>query len=127
MTIFFLLLSLALFQVKHYFADYHWQTTWMIQNKARYGHPGGLVHAFVHAVLSVPALMVAAGGWAGLIGLLLVAEFAIHYHVDWFKMQLGARGAADAGDQAFWRLVGLDQMAHQFTYLGMVLTVFWAS
>jgi len=119
------LFSLVLFQLKHYLADFHWQTTWMLENKARYGHPGGIAHALVHAVFSVPALGVAAGGWFGLLVPLLIAEFAIHYQLDWIKAKISERRRSTTADQAFWRLLGQDQLAHQVTYLGMIAAVLW--
>ena len=127
MTVTVVLISLTLFQVKHYLADYHWQTAWMIESKSRYGHPGGLAHALLHSTLSIPALVIAYGGWSTLVGLLLIAEFLIHYHIDWFKVYLGVRREISSEDRDFWRLVGLDQMAHQFTYICMLMVVFWAS
>lgn len=127
MTVFAVLLSLVLFQIKHYLADYHWQSTWMLENKARYGHPGGIVHSLMHAGFSLPALIVAAGGWFHLLGLLLIAEFVIHYHIDWAKVKLGNHSDLTITDQAFWRLAGQDQLAHQLTYLAMIAAVFWLS
>ena len=43
---------IALF-VKHYFADFQWQTSYMYLNKGKWGHPGGLLHSGIHAGLTI--------------------------------------------------------------------------
>ena len=120
-----LLISLVLLQIKHFLADYYWQTDWMLEQEAQYGQLGGIAHASLHALLSVPALVIAAGGWDNLLAGILFAEFLLHYHIDWVKLKLRNRGDAGNTGRAFWRLVGLDQLAHQLTYIGMIAAVFW--
>ena len=39
----------ALLLVKHFVCDFVVQTPYQIMNKGRYGHPGGLLHAGIHA------------------------------------------------------------------------------
>lgn len=118
------LAALLLFEVKHYLADFQWQTLWMVRTKGRYGHVGGLVHAGLHGVLSVPVLLLMAA-WmptimpTGLLVGLVIAEGVIHYHIDWLKARVAARRGIDEGDRAYWHLLGLDQAAHRLTYLGM--------
>lgn len=72
---------LILFQIKHFIADYLWQTAWMVANKGRYGHPAGLAHAGLHGTLTAPILI-----WAGVpVGaalMLALAEAGVHYHID---------------------------------------------
>jgi len=97
MTPALLLAALALFQVKHYLADFHWQTLWMVETKGRYGHPGGLVHAGLHGLLSLPVLMVAAPFFApGLFAALVIGEVVLHYHIDWSKARIVARRGVTA-------------------------------
>ncbi|MDT8325843.1 MAG: DUF3307 domain-containing protein [Roseovarius sp.] len=109
---------LVLFQIKHFIGDYLWQTDWMLANKVRYGHPGGLVHAGVHGALSAPILF-----WAGVpIGVALMlslTEATVHYHIDWAKACAVRRYDLDASQTAFWRYLGLDQGAHQLTYIAL--------
>ena len=45
---------------------------------------------------------------------LSLLDFIAHYHIDWCKMNYGNR---DITTPAFWNHLGLDQMAHQVTYL----------
>ena len=120
MSVALALIALALFQIKHYLADFQWQSGWMIAGKARYGHPGGVAHAGLHALLSLPILVFVTGGWSGTVAGVLIAEGLVHYHIDWLKLRLGAARDIGPDDREFWHLVGLDQMAHQMTYLGVL-------
>ena len=49
-------------------------------------------------------------------GQLAVGDFVLHYHIDYCKMHYGNR---DIKTPAFWAQLGLDQMAHQLTYIGI--------
>ncbi|PRY26122.1 uncharacterized protein DUF3307 [Aliiruegeria haliotis] len=111
---------LFLLPIKHYLADYHWQTLWMIEGKRRYGAPGGLAHAGVHGALTVPVLLLAGigVGWA----LALAAtEAVLHYHIDWLKKRGDLAGTPGPESKAYWRAFGLDQTAHYLTYAAMTL------
>jgi hypothetical protein len=121
------LATLALFQVKHYLADFQWQTLWMAETKGRYGHPGGLVHAGLHGLLSLPVLWLAAPVRPGLVAALAIAEVVVHYHIDWAKARIVARRGIDDRDSAYWHFLGLDQAAHQVTYLAMLCGVVLAA
>lgn len=120
MTVTSLLLAFALFQLKHYLADFHWQTSWMVSTKGIYGHPGGLAHAGLHGLLTLPVLFVAAPAMTALFALLILAEIAVHYHIDWIKAHHMAQPEISEDDPAFWRLLGLDQAAHHLTYIAML-------
>ena len=50
---------LAAFQVKHFLGDYVFQTAYILNHRRIWGHPGGLLHVLVHAVLTLPILLVA--------------------------------------------------------------------
>ena len=112
--------ALVLFQLKHYIADFHWQSGWMLKTKGRYGHPGGLAHAGLHGALSLPVLLLTAPWDPALFAVLLLAEMALHYHIDWIKVLAVDRRGIDEDNPAYWHLLGLDQMAHQLTYLAML-------
>lgn len=117
------LVMMALFQAKHLLADYYWQTMWMIANKGRYGHPGGIVHAALHAMLTAPILLLADIG-ALLFFWIVVIEFAVHYNIDWLKAHVIRRSGLGINDASFWNLLGLDQAAHQLTYVAILAVVF---
>lgn len=104
--------------VKHFVCDFPLQAfPWMYKNKGTYGHPGGLAHAGVHLVGSALVLWAMAPGFISL----ALADFFIHYHIDWAKMSLGKRwGLRPDNSEWFWILLGLDQLLHSLTYIGMV-------
>lgn len=111
-----LLILMLLFQVKHLLADYVFQTRWMVANKGRYGHPGGVVHAGLHALLTAPVLLFA-DVRAGLLVAICLGEWLLHYHIDWTKDRLTRARGLTTQDKGYWTLAGLDQSAHQLTYL----------
>ena len=113
------LVMLLLLQLKHLFEDFFWKTKWMVMNKGRYGHPGGLVHAGMHAGASAVVLAIMPVGW-GLLIALCVAEFLVHYHIDWAKEFAVRRAGASAADKRFWDISGTDQALQLATYVAMV-------
>lgn len=114
-----LLLGVALFEVKHFVADYLLQSKYVVFNKGRYGHPGGLLHVAIHMAASVPVLLALAIPLPGLIATIL-CEGIVHYHLDWAKDRLQARLRLTTTDRAYWALFGTDQLLHQFTYIAML-------
>lgn len=120
--------ALLIFQLKHFLCDFALQTQSIIAKKAIYGHPGGFVHAGLHCLGSLPALLILTSH-VGAIAALLVGEFVIHYHSDWGKAQFDRRYALSESGTPYWILFGLDQLIHQLTYLLMIFLVFdqgWA-
>lgn len=114
-----LLVALALFQLKHFVADFQLQTPWMLRNKGRYGHPGGLAHVGIHLIATLPILLwLGVTPWA-LLGLLAV-EAVVHYHLDFAKERLTRRFGVGPDRAGFWTLTGLDQAGHQLTYIAML-------
>jgi len=119
MTLNDLLLAVALFQAKHFVADFLLQPSYVWRNKGTYGHPGGLIHAAVHGILSLPALWVL--GFGPLLLLAVAAgEAVVHYHVDWGKERLNRSLGLKSDRAAYWYLFGLDQAMHQFTYVAIL-------
>ncbi len=114
--------SLAAFQIKHFLADFVFQTPYQFQNKGRYGHPGGVIHAGIHALGSVPALLILAATPVA-IGLALLGEFIVHYHTDWAKEKLNHRYDLRGTEAPYWMVFGADQFLHQITYLVIVALV----
>ncbi len=113
------LLALALFQIKHFLCDFVFQTQNQVRAKAIYGHLGGLGHAGLHAVLSVPALLVLTRSLPAIAAVMFV-EFVVHYHVDWAKARLDSSQGWTIEDARYWIAFGTDQFIHQMTYLAFV-------
>lgn len=118
--------ALAFLAAKHFVADYLLQTPYQYRNKGRYGHPGGLLHAVIHGIASLPVLLIVPAAGVAL-GLAVVAgEMAIHYHMDWLKERLVADRGLGHKDAAYWQILGFDQLVHQLTYVAMVaLLIGW--
>lgn len=109
---------LLLLQIKHLVADFVLQGPYILDNRWRYGHPGGLLHAGLHVAGSALAFA-AVGGPAAAIAAILVTEGVVHYHIDWAKDNYTRARALTPRDGSFWRAIGIDQCLHQVTYLGM--------
>lgn len=104
--------------VKHFVCDFPLQAfPYQYRNKGTYGHPGGLLHSGIHlaGALAVLGLLAPAFWWLALV------DAVAHYHIDWAKMNLGKRwGLRPDNSEWFWILLGVDQLLHSLTYIGMV-------
>jgi Protein of unknown function (DUF3307) len=109
----------VLFQVKHLACDFVLQTRYQYANKGIYGHPGGLLHASIHALGSIGPVLMLTGEWR-LAASLIAAEWGVHYHADWLKEQIVKRRALSYDDALFWVVFGADQFVHQMTYVVMI-------
>ena len=114
-----LLWSLALLEVKHFVCDFVLQTAYLYRNKGIYGHPAGFVHARLHAVGSLPAILIVTQS-AELAAAILIVEFLIHYHVDWLKLYIDKRYRLGINQSLYWMIFGLDQLIHQITYVAIL-------
>lgn len=114
-----MLLLMAGLEVKHFVADYLLQTGWMIAGKGQLLAPGGYAHAGLHALLSALVLLILGTPLIASLGL-AVAEFIVHYALDYAKAAYGHGVDPDQDAQRFWALHGLDQLFHQATYVAMI-------
>lgn len=116
--------GLAALQVKHFLFDFVLQRPYeFFKNKGTYGHPGGIVHAGLHAIGTIPAILIMPPSLA--VGIaIVVGEFIIHYHIDWSKEQIERRWKTSSANH--FMILGLDQLAHQMTYV-LILGVLMAS
>lgn len=115
LTVLLLLLGL---QAKHFLGDFVLQTPYMLENRRRYLHPGGLLHVAIHVALSALVLAMA-GTPPGLLAALLGIEALLHYHMDWAKDNFGHARQLTPDQQIYWVAMGVDQALHHLTYLGM--------
>jgi len=112
---------LALLFIKHWLFDFLWQTPEEIKSKAIYGDTMGLVHAGKHGLGTILVILAIFGihyFWFALV--MGVFDAVLHYHIDWAKMRWGN---SDPQTPQFWHHLGLDQMAHNFVYLFITVTV----
>lgn len=113
-------LVLALF-TKHLIVDFPLQTRFQWSNKGIYGHPGGILHAFLHGIGTYLCFV-----WYAPMAAIyfLLADMFVHYHIDWAKMNLNKRlGWGPNTHEQFWWLLGVDQYLHALTYIGLVALV----
>jgi hypothetical protein len=111
--------ALVLLEVKHFICDFVVQTGYQVRSKAIYGHPGGLLHAGLHGIASLPAILLLTNAPL-LIAAIVVAEFVVHYHVDWLKAAITRLRALSHEELLYWILFGADQFLHQATYIVML-------
>lgn len=115
-----ILLLLLLLQVKHCYADFVLQTYMQTIKKGVWLDPIGMSHTTEHMICSAVSLLLFSffvPTNAFLVVFLILAEGAIHYLVDYTKVKYGSK---DQTKPIFWTQFGLDQLAHQATYLWMV-------
>jgi hypothetical protein len=95
----------------------------MWQNKATFGHWGGIAHSGIHAVTTFIILLFFAT--PTLAASLMVFEFVVHYFTDYAKMNINRiKGWGATTHNEFWQLTGFDQLVHQFTYVVIVYLVY---
>jgi uncharacterized protein DUF3307 len=112
------LILIALFLVKHMFADYFMQTPKMLSGRGQYWHMGRAQHAAVHAIGSV-IVFVLVGTPTLVILAICLAEWVVHFHIDWAKAKHSESKCLSPMEAAFWRAFGMDQTLHGLTYVAM--------
>ena len=105
---------------KHAVADFYLQTSYQYLNKGKYGHPGGIIHAGIHTALTPLVYLVLVPGSVLVAGAIALAEFLLHYHIDWLKEQVTRKNGWTPQDRGFWYALGTDQLVHGLTYLAIV-------
>lgn len=118
---------LLLLQIKHWYIDFVNQTMDEVHSKGIYGDRLGLWHSAKHGIGTALCIALLAGfdidnlSFCLLIGFL---DFAIHYHVDWAKINLNKKYNYTVETPQFWIWLGADQMVHQLTYLLILYLTF---
>jgi hypothetical protein len=110
-------------QVKHFVADFVFQTDRMVQEKGVYGARHGIYHSLVQSAGTFLAF-----AWIHpALGIITAfVDFLAHYHIDWAKININKKYNYTPADRKFWFWLGLDQLAHQITYIFLVGWVFFA-
>ena len=114
-----LLTLLCLIQVKHMFADYFLQTKIMLNGRGDYVHLGRFLHAGVHAIGSTIVFVIVGAPFTFILPVVLM-EWVVHFHIDWWKGRLTFDQNLTPEDAAYWRASGVDQALHQLTYVAMI-------
>lgn len=115
------LFLLLLLQIKHWYADFVIQTYMQTVKKGVWLDPVGISHSLDHIWASLTAFFIFSL-FVAVSPLLLIAvalsEGILHYMIDYVKVKYGCK---DNTKPLFWNQFGLDQLAHQLTYLLIVL------
>jgi hypothetical protein len=115
------LVLITMLFLKHFIVDFPLQKPYQWMNKGTYGHPGGIAHAALHASFT----LICFAWYAPLAAYYLAAlDGVLHYHIDWAKMNINKQcGWKPDKDEEFWWLLGVDQLLHALTYIGLVALV----
>ena len=110
-----MLILLLLLQLKHWYIDFVDQSQIEIDSKQHYGQWRGVMHSTKHAVGTALCMGCVLGPMYWPLTLIMgILDGIIHYHIDWIRQRWNERNHRDPG---FWPHLGMDQMAHQITYI----------
>ncbi len=115
-----ILALLFLFQIKHWYADFKIQTYMQTVKKGVWLDPIGISHTVDHIWTTLVVLMIFNFFHplnAFVIVFIAIAEGIYHYMIDYTKVKYGCK---DNTKPQFWNQFGLDQLAHQASYLLIV-------
>jgi hypothetical protein len=114
---------MLLLQLKHWYADFWSQNYRQTVCKGIYGDFVGLSHTLEHVIGTLISLLLVSFFMpitVSMILMLALLDLFIHYHVDYVKVHYGTK---DNKTPRYWREFGLDQLAHQLTYLLIVYLI----
>ncbi len=118
-----ILLLLVLLQIKHWYADFKIQTYMQTVKKGVWLDPIGMTHTRDHILASLVVLLIFSFfhpiAPLTMLGI-VAAEGVYHYLVDYTKVKYGSK---DNTTPLYWNQFGLDQLAHQLSYLAIVAVV----
>jgi hypothetical protein len=114
-----MLITLALLFIKHWYVDFVVQTMEEVNTKGKYLAWPGTWHSIKHGIATFLVFFIMGESPEGAI-ILAMVDLVTHYHIDWAKMNYGNR---DIQTPQFWSHLGLDQLAHYLVYLLLVFAV----
>ncbi len=113
--------ALIIFLIKHLFADFFLQTSWMANGKEQ---PNGwfwplTAHVAVHAVATglIFAILAPLYLW------MAAVDFVVHFAIDRAKGLLNRAFDTDPTKTGFWWLIGIDQTLHHLTHIGFAILI----
>lgn len=133
----FVLLLVMLFAIKHLICDFPLQNifdNWIIKSKGSLNSgvwvPALLVHSNIHAVVTAIMLTIVFKNFDSKfllenhiwqkIAVIAIAETVIHFIIDRIKAHPKIGGRFAPSEIYFWWALGIDQLAHMLTYVGMI-------
>ena len=113
---------LALLFVKHWYIDFVNQSMEEVNGKGIYGNAYGVMHSIKHGVATTAIFGLFTGDFAYSV-IIGIIDFALHYHIDWAKININKKYNYTAENPKFWAWLGADQLAHSLTYIGLIWIV----
>jgi hypothetical protein len=108
---------------KHFIMDFLMQGPYQYMNKGKLGHPGGILHAGLHAFATATILYSFAPMALALA--LAATDGVVHYFIDWAKVNTNTRlNLKPDNSDRFWWLFGFDQWLHHVTYILIAFVVY---
>jgi hypothetical protein len=114
------LILLTLFEIKHWYADFHIQTYAQTVRKGIWLDCVGISHSIDHVYTSLVILLIFSYFHVlsvSAVFLAVLLEGLIHYLTDYIKVKYGNKNNSTP---TYWSQFGLDQLMHHLTYLGIV-------
>jgi hypothetical protein len=110
-------------EAKHFVCDFLLQTPYQLANKGAYGHPGGILHACCHGVGTCVSVLFLEPELLMISLAMGLGDATLHYHIDWVHWNVDQKLKLTPDKPGFFYSLGLDQLAHQATYLFIVMVL----
>jgi hypothetical protein len=110
------LVLFILFLTKHFVIDFLCQNEYQWSHKHIWMHPGGQIHAGLHMIGTAVILLTTPYLPYDMAIVLGMYDGAIHYLIDFAKMNINIYKKWTPSNPQFWYLTGLDQFLHYLTY-----------
>lgn len=115
-------LLMTLLITKHYIIDFPLQGPYMYLNKGTWMHPGGLLHAGFHGIVTFVILTLFTSFLLAFI--VAVVESIAHYLTDYAKVRITRKyDLTPVNSEEYWWLMGLDQWVHGMCYIMIFMMV----
>lgn len=102
-------------------------SSWSARDKSKPFNKGGFkalcIHVGVHAACAFIVLII----FAPQFWWLAIVDFVIHFWIDKGKAELNNKMGWTYNDNAYWRLFGIDQEAHNLTHLAYIIFIVLSS
>jgi hypothetical protein len=112
---------LVIFIIKHWIADFPLQMSPYINaNKHIWMHPGALLHAAIHAFLTLLILCYCLVPVQYVLSICVV-EFVLHYLLDYAAKKTNElNGYTPTNGPGFYQVMGFDQLMHYLSYVWII-------
>lgn len=114
-----ILITLGLLFIKHWYVDFVNQSMEEVHGKGIYGNVQGIWHSAKQGIGTAIVFLIA-GLDLDWVVMLAAVDFVLHYHIDWTKININKHRNYTIETPQFWAWLGADQLAHSLTYLALI-------